>query len=213
MTFDHPCTILVSGPTGCGKSNFVARFICAQLLDPPPNKIIWLYSEWQPLYDALLLSDAPVEFVKGEGEEALVRVFDAINPNIRNLLVLDDLMDTAGNSATVQKIFTQGSHHRNLTVIYLVQKLFHQGKAQRSISLNAHYIVLFKNPRDKTQIGILARQMFPNRWQFLVDAFEHATRKPFAYLVLDLRPDTPDEMRVRAKVFPDETPAVYIPAD
>ena len=30
-----------------------------------------------------------------------------------------------------------------------VQNIFHQGKEIRNISLNAHYIVLFKSPRDR----------------------------------------------------------------
>ena len=44
---------------------------------------------------------------------------------------------------------SSGSHHRNLSVIYTVQNLFHQGKGNRSKSLNSHYLVLYKNPRDK----------------------------------------------------------------
>ena len=53
-------------------------------------------------------------------------------------------------------IFTKGSHHRDLNVFYITQNLFHQGKGQRDISLNASYIIYFKNPRDKRQIKHLA---------------------------------------------------------
>jgi hypothetical protein len=35
----------------------------------------------------------------------------------------------------------------------------------RNISLNAHYIVLFKLPRDKQQILMLARQINPGKVQ------------------------------------------------
>ena len=56
----------------------------------------------------------------------------------------------------IADLFTKGSHHRNLSVIYIVQNIFHQGKEMRIISLNAHYIVLFKSPRDRQQISILA---------------------------------------------------------
>ena len=31
--------------------------------------------------------------------------------------------------------FTKGSHHRNLSIIYIVQNIFHQGKEMRNISL------------------------------------------------------------------------------
>jgi hypothetical protein len=39
-------------------------------------------------------------------------------------------------------------HHRNISVMYIVQNLFHRGKHHRTIGLNAHYMVVFKNPRD-----------------------------------------------------------------
>jgi UDP-N-acetyl-D-mannosaminuronic acid transferase (WecB/TagA/CpsF family) len=42
-----------------------------------------------------------------------------------------------------------------------VQNLFHRGKHHRTISLNAHYMVVFKNPRDVLQIMALANQMYP----------------------------------------------------
>ena len=65
-------------------------------------------------------------------------------------------------------LFTKGSHHRNLSVIYIVQNLFHQGKGNRSISLNSHYLVLFKNPRDKLQILTLAKQMYPSETAWFI---------------------------------------------
>ena len=39
----------------------------------------------------------------------------------------------------------------------LVQNLFPKNKETRTISLNAHYMVVFKNPRDKSQISHLTR--------------------------------------------------------
>jgi hypothetical protein len=35
----------------------------------------------------------------------------------------------------------------------------------RNINLNAHYILLFKSPRDKQQISMLARQVNPAKVQ------------------------------------------------
>ena len=63
------------------------------------------------------------------------------------------------------------------------------------MSLNAHYLVLFKNPRDVTQISTLGRQMYVARSKFLVEAFKDATAKPFGYLLLDLKADTPEIIR------------------
>ena len=79
------------------------------------------------------------------------------------------------------------------------------------MSLNAHYIVLFKNPRDALQVATLARQMYPGNSKFLIEAFKNATEKPFGYLLLDLKPDTDEKYRIRTNIFPDETQYVYIP--
>lgn len=79
------------------------------------------------------------------------------------------------------------------------------------MSLNAHYIVLFKNPRDAVQVATLARQMYPGQSKFLVEAFKNATEKPFGYLLLDLKPDTDEKYRVRTGIFPGDTHYVYLP--
>jgi hypothetical protein len=104
--------------------------------------------------------------------------------------------------------FSQGSHHRNLT-LQIAQSLLNQDKSMRTVSLDSHYLVLFKNPREMTQIHSLARQTYPKQAWTLVDAFDDATSKPFTYLLLDTRSDTPDETRVRARMF-DKDPTVHV---
>ncbi|KAG8238309.1 hypothetical protein J437_LFUL017844 [Ladona fulva] len=87
----------------------------------------------------------------------------------------------------VVHLFTKGSHHRNLSVIHLTQNLFHQGKGARDISLNTHYIVYFKNPRDRSQIFHLSRQLHPENPKFVQESYNDATEKPHGYLFIDLK--------------------------
>ena len=101
-----------------------------------------------------------IEFVKGIPTALEQDAY--LDHNKRNLIVIDDQMIEAERDNRIVNLFTKGSHHRNLSVIYIVQNLFHQGKGNRSISLNSHYLVLFKNPRDKLQILTLAKQMYPS---------------------------------------------------
>jgi len=70
------------------------------------------------------------------------------------------------------------------------------------MSLNAHYMVLFKNPRDVSQFANLARQMYPKTSQFAVEAYKDATREPYSYLLVDLRPEQDEELRLRTNIFP-----------
>jgi 3'-phosphoadenosine 5'-phosphosulfate sulfotransferase (PAPS reductase)/FAD synthetase len=76
-----------------------------------------------------------------------------------------------------------------------------KGKESRNISLNCQYIVNFKNPRDKSVIVHIARQMFPTKIKQLQNVFEDATQKPFTYLFIDLKPDTPEKIRLLANIF------------
>src|SRR5271170_1990401 len=100
--------------------------------------------------------------------------------------------------------FTKGSHHRNLSIWFLMQNFFHKGKEIRSITLNAHYIILFKNPRDRQQIRCLARQMYDKDAQVMQEAFQDATDRPHGYLLVDLKQATPDCMRLRTYILPGE---------
>ena len=81
-------------------------------------------------------------------------------------------MAQSSKDKRIADLFTKGSHHRNLSIIYIVQNTFHQGKEMINISLSAHYIVLFKSPRDKQQISMLARQVNPGRVQEFMRSYE-----------------------------------------
>ena len=126
----------------------------------------------------------------------------------RTLLVIDDLMSERHERVT--KIFTKISHHRNVFRVVPHSESLYKGKHTRTISLNAHYLVLFKNVRDTTQVANLARQMFPGQSHFMMEAFRDATSIPFGYLLVDLRPDTDERCRLRTNIFPGETHYVYV---
>ena len=114
---------------------------------------------------------------------------DFLNVNKRNLIVLDDLMAQSGGDKRIANLFTKGSHHRNLSVIYIVQNIFHQGTETRNISLNTHYIVLFKS----FNLGGVPEFMH---------AYEKATSHPHGYLMLDLKPTTHDHHCLKTNVLP-----------
>ena len=79
------------------------------------------------------------------------------------------------------------------------------------MSLNMDYMVLFKNARDASQITHLSRQMYPSKSKFLTWAFHDATKEPFSYLFLDLKPYTNENLRVRSNILNEQYQIVYIP--
>ena len=79
-----------------------------------------------------------------------------------------------------------------------------------TISLNSHYLVLFKNPRNVGQFSILARQMYPSGFKFAEEAYRDATERPFGYLFVDLKPPQDEWYRLRTNIFPGEMQYVYV---
>ena len=169
----HPTTIIVSGPTQCGKTFFVVKLIKSDLIQPPPERVWWIYGFWQPIYEEL----EGTKFIHASGAEsapAIEKVFSELKPSERKLLVLDDQMGGLADSKELSRLFTEGSHHLNLTIIYIVQNLFNKGKSQRTASINTHYFVLFKNPRDTSQVSYLMQQLARSKARSLVKIFEDA---------------------------------------
>jgi len=117
--------------------------------------------------------------------------------------VLDDLLDSA-YSTKVSQLFTEGSHHRNISLVLITQSLFHQGPSSRVVSLNSMYIVVFKNPRDKTQIVHLARQVYPENISGFHKTYLDVCKDPHSCLFLDFTQSTNSLLRFRTKIFPGE---------
>jgi len=150
----------------------------------------------------MLITIPNIEFVKGI-PTALEQ--DAhFNVNKRNLIVFDDQIIDAGKDQRTVNLFTRGFHHRNLSVIYIVQNVFHQRKGSRSISLKSHYLVLFKNPRDKLRVLTLPKQMYPGRTDFFLKQYEEAVKRLYGYLLIDLKTTTRDDCRLRTNALPGE---------
>jgi hypothetical protein len=189
-----------------GKSVFVKNLLLEQhrLISPPFVKVKWVYKSYQDeLFKELMDKKFEIEFLDD------LPNFDEMGRQENTLIIIDDFMSEASNSSQVQSLFTRG-RHLGLSVIYLSQNLFHRGKYSRDLSLNMDYIVLFKNVRDATQIGHLARQMYPNNPKFLTSAYHDATKEPYGHLFLDFKPNGEGSLRVRGNIL-NEIQVVYLP--
>lgn len=129
-----------------------------------------------------------VEFIQGIPLDLEQDSF--IHPGTRNLIILDDLMSTAAKDSRINELFTEGSHHRNLSVMAINQNLYHNKD-----------LVLFNNPVDRQQVMTLARQMYPENPQHLLRHFKKATSKPYGYLLIDLKPTTSEHLRMRRDIL------------
>ena len=197
MALVHPFTSICVGPSGAGKTQFVLKLIenIDRMISPNIDEIIWGYTQWQDSY----LKPPQVQFYQG--------IPKLEKSNNYRLLVIDDQMDYAD---IVSSIFTKESHHKNVSVIYIVQNLFYAHKDMRTVHLNCHYLIMFKSPRDMSSVSVLAKQMFPGKARFLRSVFADATQLPHSYLLIDFKQSTPDHLRLRTNIFPFETMYVYV---
>ena len=113
--FQHPCSLVLTGPSGSGKSVLTKKVLCQGFIKPPPQRIIWCYGQYQPLYDNVKKHLPGVEFVKGIPD--FIEQDTHLDTYVRNCIILDDLMGDAKRDERVANLFTKGSHHRNLTVL------------------------------------------------------------------------------------------------
>ena len=87
-----PFTMKVAASTGGGKTWFVKDLLenREQWISAAPLRIVWIYGQWQPLYAEMQRIIPGIEFVKGIPAKIEDERF--LNPAIRNLIVIDDLM-------------------------------------------------------------------------------------------------------------------------
>ena len=89
LLFRHPTTILIAGPTGCGKTEFLVQLLQRRALRPFPQRIEWIYGEWQNAYDRILNLSLPgtsVKFTKSFDDD----LYETLDPGTY-LAVLDGM--------------------------------------------------------------------------------------------------------------------------
>lgn len=197
--------IMVSGPTGSGKTFWTYKLLLSNLFTEPISSILYCYGVYQPFFNSMKIPN--LFFHKGiPSEEQITKMYD----EKFHIVVLDDLMEHIIKSIDTQNLFTKFCHHYNITVIYLTQNIFAQGPCSRTISLNTHILVLFANKRDESQALNLGKQLYPGQSKAFLEAYEDATSKPFGYLVVDCNPKMPRELKFRTNIFNEDQPIAYI---
>ena len=199
MTFIHPFSMVLSGPSFSGKTRWTSDLLQTSLITPSPQRIIWCYGQWQPMYEEVRKWMSNIKFIRGIPHQLSEETF--LDTDQRNLIVFDDLMSEAKCDQRIADLFTKGSHHRNMSVIYLTQNLFPQGKACRDIALNTQYLVLFNNPIDRQQVATLSKRIFLSSSTNFMKIYEQATARPYGYLVVDLKAGTPELERLHTNIF------------
>jgi len=214
MTFDvrlqTPFNCIINGPSGSGKTTFVRNLLKLknEMFASPPKKVFFYYMLNQDMYLQMenegLVSEMISTLQTFPTYDEVTNKVHAYKNDGGSLVIFDDIMTQI--TPDFERMFCNLSHHQNASIILLSQNLFYRAKEYRTISLNTHYMVLMKSPRDATQIGILSKQICPNNSRFIVSAYQDATKRPYSYLLLDFKPETPPSLKLRTDIFPHEFP-------
>ena len=216
--FRHPFSAMFSGPTSSGKTylvrNILKSFKLLTSIDDNKLKVLWAYGQWQSLYSINISDNVLVNYVSGLPSEDEIK---EINPHI---IVIDDLMNELGDNKKFADLFTKGSHHMGISVMFITQNLFHQGRQMRTIGLNCHYLILMKSARGKAQLRHFAGDAFPGKTKFLLEAYDEATKEdPYTYIKVDFTQQTLEKYRITSCITPEEVkkfgltyaPIVFVP--
>ena len=204
ITLKHPRRMLIYGPSGSGKSTFVEKllYFMKEMFDFYFDKIIYCSEQWFPQCDSI--HGIEIEKVIHMGRE----IIENLNPQDKNLIILDDNMHKFCKDPIISDIFTKYSHHKNIFVIILFQTNFPNEKFKMDITSNSTYVVLMSNPLNERQMSTLCLQ---RGGAFIMECYRDATRnKPYSYLFLDCDQETPEEVRVRTNIFPNEDPISFV---
>ena len=110
--FKHPFCMMVAGPSRSGKTQWVVQLLQqrGERIDPPVDGVVYCYAHWQDKYDDLQRTVPTIHFHQGPPSLEMIS-------SLRNgILVLDDLMERVVKDTNLMSVFTEGSHHKNISV-------------------------------------------------------------------------------------------------
>ena len=204
-------THLLCGPSSSGKTYRVAQLLQIKeeyIADGHSiQNIVFCYAAWQPIYDLLKEKNVVTKWVNYlPSNEQFIELVEDYKDSGGSIIVLDDFL-TELNRDMVEIVCVTSRHYNAVTFI-LFQSLFPPNPLARQISLNVKYLYIHKNPRENAQISYLARQISPNSYKWIVDAYHEATKEPYSCFVIDMTQETPDGLRFRSNILPHEFPII-----
>jgi hypothetical protein len=121
-----------------------------------------------------------------------------------------DIVSKGANYELINRFFIKTSHHKNISVIIILQNAFK--KELREVNINSQYLIVFDSPRDRSTIQRLASQICPGQIKYLQDAYIKAvTLRKHGYLCMDLHPRSNNKLFwARSHLFPDNDCEVYV---
>ena len=215
LRFKAPFSLILSGVSGSGKTTWVENLLknYNEIIDNGRDyrNLLWISGTEQPeLFKRVEeIFDGHTRFITKLPENLYTEIEKM---NKKMTIIIDDLMHEISNLKDIGKLFTKGRSHLNVNVIVMMQNPFPRGTEMRNLALNTQYQVLFKNPRDRSQIRFLAQQIMPTCSNTFLNIYNDATVRLYGYLLCDFTQSIDESLRLRTNIFPKEAPMIVFRA-
>jgi hypothetical protein len=168
----------------------------------PPTKIIYIYSNYQPIYDEMRTTSAEMVFIKYIPNEAQLEALTSGHDH--SLLICDDQMAQVATTSHISNIFTRLSHHLRMSTFLLLQSTNMTGSRYAGdIVRNCHYTLLFKAGQNGHLIRSLGSRI--NDYKNLSNAYKIATAEgQFKYLCVNTHPKAAEMEKFTSQILPDD---------
>lgn len=191
--------IFISGPSRCGKTFFVSELLenIESFATEPPETVVYVYKIWQSKFDEM----KAVVDVFVEDNENVIQQIKEVSLGQKIFVIFDDLINSRSLS-DMAALFTVDGRHMNMSMAFLSQRMFVNNEYFRQISQNCDYFCVFKNPRNSSEIRVLAQQLTPGSLD-LIDIYKEATKSPFSYLFINLTQECNIKVKYLSHLFND----------
>ena len=199
IRFKENFKIFVCGPSRCGKTVFIKDLLqnIPSITKQNISKVIYVYKVWQQTFEDMKLQGLVHFFLREEGN--IVEKIKKLSFGEYSLVIFDDLINSK-NLEEISNLFVVDGRHSNYSMIFTSQRMFVNNEYFRQISNNCDYIVVFKNPRNYSEIRTLAQQLTPMSLD-LLEIYTKATKDPFTYLLINLTQECNEDVKFLSHLF------------
>ncbi len=212
-----PAHSLIIGASLSGKTTLLIQMLkeAPRLFTPVPKLVMFYYDQYQEQYGQAQehLAQAGIQMELHRGSDvSLQELEDYVPKNEQTLLIIDDATQTSSTSKNLADIAMNG-RHLGISLVLCWHTLFPGSQVARTINQNMHYFFFLPCPRAKGQMEAFGRQA--GMGKRLLAAYDLCLNQehPCRYLLVDMKPSTPDLLRLRSRILPSDGfyQYVYIP--
>lgn len=195
----HPCRILVTGPTGSGKTltaiNLIFEYLpWTRLYINCKNTEETRYEFLREILDQVSQREKfKQEFYSFNTTAEDIVTVDQLDKNEINLIIFDDFVVDKDATSKICDLFIRG-RKKNASILYLTQSFY---ACPKIIRLQCNYYIFFRVCDDREVVNIFQNLSMGLHKQKFVAAFKEATSEsPKSFFMIDLCTDK-KELRLR----------------